>query len=150
MSFAIGSPSPAPGSSPGTGSSSADSEETLLMADPRLAEAVDRFNAGDWYGCHDGFEELWHETQGPMRPVLQGILQIAVAQLHLERGNTRGATVLMGEGLGRLAPCGEEALGLQLGPLRRAARQWLELLQSGGEAGRLEPPKLNGVEDRRR
>ena len=72
------------------------------MADPRFHEAVAQFNAADWYACHDGFEALWHETQGPMRPVLQGILQIAVAHLHRERGNDHGAMVLMGEGLGRL------------------------------------------------
>ena len=82
------------------------------MADPRLGEAMRRFNAGEWYACHDGLEELWHETQGPMRPVLQGLLQIAVAELHQERGNRRGATVLMGEGLGRLRSCGDVALGI--------------------------------------
>ena len=72
------------------------------MADPRLGAAIALFNDAAWYPCHDGFEELWHETAGPMRPVLQGILQIAVAHLHLERGNLRGATILLGEGLGRL------------------------------------------------
>ncbi len=69
------------------------------MVDPRFGEAVRLFNAGEWYACHDGFEELWHETQSPCSRVLQGILQIAVAHLHLERGNRRGATVLLGRGL---------------------------------------------------
>jgi predicted metal-dependent hydrolase len=121
-------------------------EEALLIADPRLALAVSRFNDGDWYGCHDGLEELWHETQGPMRPVLQGILQIAVAQLHLERGNTRGATVLMGEGLGRLAVCDEVALGLRLEPLRQVARLRLQALQSGNTGALLPLPMLERVE----
>jgi uncharacterized protein len=121
-------------------------EEALLIADPRLAHAVSLFNAGDWYACHDGFEELWHETQGPMRPVLQGILQIAVAQLHLERGNTRGATVLMGEGLGRLAGCDEVALGLHLEPLRQVARLRLQALQSGNTGALLPLPTLERVE----
>lgn len=120
-------------------------DDDELLADPRLAQAIGLFNAGEWYACHDGFEELWHETQGPLRPVLQGILQIAVAHLHLERGNLRGATVLMGEGLGRLAPCGSEALGLDLERLRRAARVRLHALQQGhaaeaAPAPRLEPP----------
>jgi predicted metal-dependent hydrolase len=121
-------------------------EEALLIADPRLALAVSLFNAGDWYGCHDGFEELWHETQGPMRPVLQGILQIAVAHLHLERGNARGATVLIGEGLGRLAGCDQEALGLRLEPLRQLARQRLQALQSGNTGAVLPLPTLERVQ----
>ena len=112
------------------------------MADPRFREAVRRFNAGEWYACHDGFEELWHETQGPMRPVLQGLLQLAVAELHHERGNGRGAMVLMGEGLGRLRPCGEEALGIALGPLRACAAERLAALQQERPLADLPPPRL--------
>jgi uncharacterized protein len=117
-------------------------EELELMADPRLQQAVAQFNGSDWYACHDGFEALWHETQGPMRPVLQGILQIAVAQLHLERGNLRGATMLMGEGLGRLNGCEDRALGLSLAPLRKVAACSLRLLQQGGNPAELTPPRL--------
>lgn len=105
------------------------SEEQALLADPRLAQSIGLFNRGEWYACHDGFEELWHETQGPMRPVLQGILQIAVAQLHRQRDNHRGATLLMGEGLGRLRACDNNALGLDLAQLRACAAQHLEALQ---------------------
>lgn len=119
-----------------------DSEEALLMADPRLGEAAELFNRGEWYACHDGLEELWHETQGPVRPVLQGVLQIAVAHLHLERGNQRGATVLMGEGLGRLQGCGDVALGWALEPLRRAVTARLTALQNGSDPAVLPAPCL--------
>jgi predicted metal-dependent hydrolase len=117
-------------------------EERQLIADPRLREAVRLFNDGDWYACHDGFEELWHETQGPMRAVLQGLLQIAVAELHGERGNQRGATVLMGEGLGRLRGCDAVALGLALEPLRSVASQRLMALQAGQPLQDLPRPRL--------
>lgn len=118
-------------------------DEDRLMADPRFQEAVRRFNAGEWYACHDGFEELWHETQGPMRPVLQGLLQLAVAELHHERGNARGATVLMGEGLGRLRGCGDVALGLALAPLRACAAERLAALQQARPLADLAPPHLS-------
>ncbi|MFM1811885.1 MAG: hypothetical protein RLZZ336_823 [Cyanobacteriota bacterium] len=120
------------------------SEEQALQADPRLAQAIDLFNAGEWYACHDGFEELWHETQGPMRPVLQGILQIAVAQLHRQRDNNRGATILMGEGLGRLRGCEDAALGLDLADLRSCAARHLAALQgsSAVDGDRLPPLQL--------
>ncbi|MCP9926920.1 DUF309 domain-containing protein [Cyanobium sp. CH-040] len=114
------------------------------MADPRFREAVALFNAGAWYAAHDGFEELWHETAGPLRPVLQGILQLAVAQLHLERGNRRGATILTGEGLGRLRSAPEQALGLDLVALRTNAGCWLQLLQQDRplDGAALPPPRL--------
>lgn len=125
-----------------SGSSLPADEETLLQADPRLWRAVEQFNLGDWYACHDGLEELWHETQGPMRPVLQGLLQIAVAELHREQGNHRGATVLMGEGLGRLRHGGQEALGLDLAGLRRCSAARLNGLQSNADLGPLPLPRL--------
>lgn len=120
--------------------------DVSLTADPRLAEAIRLFNAGEWYACHDGFEDLWHETAGPARPVLQGILQLAVAQLHLERGNIRGATILTGEGLGRLQLAPSQALGLDLDAVRAWARSWLENLQQGGPLDSLPPPRLVAAE----
>lgn len=112
------------------------------MADPRLAKAIALFNASDWYACHDGFEALWHETAGAMRPVLQGILQIAVAELHHERGNRRGATILMGEGLGRLHGVADGALGLNLSTLRDCAQRRLLALQQERSLAALQLPRL--------
>ncbi len=113
----------------------------LLSTDPRFVACLDLFNAAEWYPCHDGFEQLWHETQAPERAVLQGLLQIAVAHLHLERGNLNGATLLMGEGLGRLAPFGSEALGLDLVPLRRSTEARLRCLQQGEDPSSLPLPQ---------
>ena len=118
------------------------SEEQGLLADTRLGEAIFLFNSGDWYACHDGFEALWHETAGPMRPVLQGILQIAVAELHLERGNYRGATILMGEGLGRLKACPPNALEIDLVALINSSMQRLLMLQQQRSIEGLELPRL--------
>ena len=118
------------------------SEEQELLADTRLGEAIFLFNSGDWYACHDGFEALWHETPGPMRPVLQGILQIAVAELHLERGNCRGATILMGEGLGRLKACPPNALEIDLVTLINSSMQRLLALQQQRSIEGLELPRL--------
>lgn len=122
-----------------------DPEETSLMRDPRFGEAVRLFNAGEWYACHDGFEELWHETQGPCRRTLQGILQIAVAHHHLDRGNQRGAMVLLGEGLGRLQGAGAVQFNLALDPLRQAARDRLLALHENRSLESLPIPTLATV-----
>ncbi len=125
-----------------------DPEEARLMADLRLGEAVRLFNAGEWYACHDCLEELWHETDGPSRQVLQGILQLAVGQLQLERGNHRGATILTGEGLGRLeqAPC--KLAGLDLEALKLQGRFWLQALQQECDPCALPAPTLHCVDNR--
>ena len=119
-----------------------DPEELALMADPRFRASVELFNQGQWYPCHDGFEELWHETQGFSRKALQGILQIAVAHIHLERGNHRGATVLLGEGLGRLRAYGSTHFGLDLDSLRQAAARRLQALQQERDLNPLPRPLL--------
>ncbi|MDP6192880.1 MAG: DUF309 domain-containing protein [Prochlorococcaceae cyanobacterium ETNP18_MAG_1] len=104
-----------------------------LVDDPRFRHAVDLFNAGDWYPAHDAFEELWHETSGPERKTLQGVIQVAVAQLHLERGNRRGATLLYGEGLGRFKAKGIPDLGWDLEQLCLCIQDRLQKLQQQGD-----------------
>ncbi|QEY31616.1 DUF309 domain-containing protein [Synechococcus sp. RSCCF101] len=113
-----------------------------IRSDPRFREGVELFNRHDWYPCHDAFEALWFETSGPQRVLLQGLLQIAVAHLHLERGNSRGATMLMGEGLGRLRGSGDEACGIDLTRLRETVQDRLTALQNGADPTALPLPEL--------
>jgi uncharacterized protein len=72
------------------------------MAGGELAAAIDQFNQGDFYGCHDALEALWVEAPVDEKKFYQGLLQISVACYHLGNSNWRGATVLLGEGRFRL------------------------------------------------
>ena len=112
------------------------------QADPRFQQAVDLFNQCAWYEAHDAFEEIWHETADPDRRLLQGILQIAVAHVHLERGNLRGATILLGEGVGRLSSAKTGDLGLDLPSVRDQARLRLEALRCETDPSALPIPEL--------
>jgi hypothetical protein len=116
--------------------------EQRLMVDPRFQLAVDQFNSASWYACHDSLEDLWHETEDPLRRPLQGLLQIAVAHLHLEQGNVNGAMILMGEGLGRLNGLGDQTLGVDLNDLRPQVLARLKALQSGLDPSVLPLPQL--------
>tara|TARA_Y100001968_G_C19401714_1_gene741377 strand:- start:200 stop:583 length:384 start_codon:yes stop_codon:yes gene_type:complete len=106
-----------------------NSNDSQLLFDPRFGEALKLFNSAKWYPAHDALEELWHETNGPERNTLQGLLQVAVAQVHLESGNSNGATILYGEGLGRLKRAGTPNLGLDLEHLCSLLEQRLKSLQ---------------------
>lgn len=125
-------------------------QESALLIDARFLSGINLFNSAEWYACHDAFESLWHEQQGPLRTVLQGLLQIAVGELHLERGNRQGAILLMGEGLGRLSRSGDSALGLDLDGLRRCVRVRLLRLQDGGSVADLPVPQLRCSTDHTR
>lgn len=102
-----------------------------VRLDPRFQRGVELFNAAAWYEAHDVLEELWHETADPDRRVLQGLIQVAVAHVHLERGNSKGATILLGEGLGRLTGRGLPDFGLDLDQLRSRVAGRLQALQQG-------------------
>ncbi|MBW4487461.1 MAG: DUF309 domain-containing protein [Trichocoleus desertorum ATA4-8-CV12] len=69
---------------------------------PEFWQAVEQFNQGEFYACHDTLEALWLEEIDPLRRFYQGILQIAVACYHLSNLNGRGAAILLGEGMNRL------------------------------------------------
>ncbi len=113
-----------------------------LYDDPRFKRALLLFNSADWYPAHDAFEEIWHETTGPERKTIQGFLQIAVAQLHLERGNKAGATILYGESLGRLKTLGAPDLGIDIEALCICVEDRLRKLQINSDLDACSIPKL--------
>lgn len=65
-------------------------------------QGVEQFNQQEFYACHDTLEALWMEASDPQKRFYQGVLQIAVALYHLSNQNSRGATILLGEGISRL------------------------------------------------
>ena len=111
--------------------SSIDKQEDLFINDSRFEIGMKLFNSCHWYKSHDVFEEIWHETGGPERQLIQGILQVAVAQVHLENSNINGATILYGEALGRLKRFKSTNLGLDIAGLCKCISKRLELLQLG-------------------
>jgi uncharacterized protein len=62
-----------------------------MTDDPRLAEAARLFNAREFFACHDVLEDVWNETIGPERDLLQGLIHAAVALFHFSEGNYGGA-----------------------------------------------------------
>lgn len=67
-----------------------------------LLQAIDNFNRGDWFDCHESMEELWVGEEGEMRDFYQGVLQVAVALHHWRDGNFGGAVRLLEMGAGHL------------------------------------------------
>jgi predicted metal-dependent hydrolase len=52
---------------------------------------IAEFNRGEFFQCHDTFEELWMESRGDRKLFLQGLVQAAVGLFHCMSGNARGA-----------------------------------------------------------
>ena len=120
-----------------------DKQDDLFINDSRFQIGIKLFNSSQWYKSHDVFEEIWHETGGPERQFLQGILQVAVAQVHLENSNTNGATILYGEALGRLKKYQLNNLGLDIEGLCKCISRRLEFLQIGKDLESCSLPVLS-------
>ena len=89
-------------------------KESIKSFQDDLFTALDLFNKHEWYEAHDAFEEIWNSVNGDERQVIQGILQVSVSQFHLSKGNLNGATILLGEGLGRIKSRTKIKLGIDL------------------------------------
>jgi len=66
-------------------------EESTKSFQDSLFIALNLFNNHEWYEAHDAFEEIWNSVDGDERQVIQGILQVAVSQFHLSKGNFNGS-----------------------------------------------------------
>jgi hypothetical protein len=105
-------------------------EESTKRFTDSLFTALNLFNDQKWYEAHDAFEEIWNVVDGDERQVIQGILQVSVSQFHLSKGNQNGATILLGEGLGRIKNRTKIDLGIDLESFCRCLEDLLMKLQS--------------------
>ena len=103
-----------------------------------LERAIEQFNRGEYFECHETIEDIWVEETGPRKQFLQGILHVAVGLLHLERGNLSGSLSQFGKALAKLRPHRPDRDGIDLERLlpavERAREHVLALL-----AGRSDP-----------
>tara|TARA_B000000532_G_scaffold224828_1_gene201899 strand:+ start:162 stop:530 length:369 start_codon:yes stop_codon:yes gene_type:complete len=104
-------------------------EDSSKIFKNSLLNALNLFNNHKWYEAHDAFEEIWNCVDGDERQVIQGILQVSVSQFHLSKGNLNGATILLGEGLGRIKTRTNINLGIDLESFCRSLEDLLTKLQ---------------------
>ena len=91
----------------------------------RFDRAVVYFNAAAFFEAHEDWEELWHDAEGDERRWLQGLIQVAAAFVHFERGFfARGFVQLIREGSARMAGYEGDDWGLDLADLDARLRPW--------------------------
>jgi uncharacterized protein len=115
-----------------------------------LVEGCRRFDAGRFFDAHEVWEDAWRVETGPVRLLLQGLIQIA-AGFHkgLAQDVPAGMVRLLDAGLAKLDLVG--GLGLlelatfrdEVVRAREAARSWAET----GERPDVRSPRLGRPED---
>ena len=100
------------------------------------------FNAELFFEVHELLEESWRPAQGPLKTLLQGLIQVAVGLHHHANGNLRGAVALLGEGNAKLARFAPELHGVELARFCAAVEAIRERLRAGSADGPLAVPRL--------
>lgn len=105
-------------------------------------EGVELFNAGRFFDCHEMWEEVWKRASGAEKLFYQGMIQIAAAVLHAQRGNPRGARSTWDKASAKLDPLPSEHMGIALGELRSATAAFVGAMRVGDAPA---PPKIRRV-----
>ncbi|MDE0023478.1 MAG: DUF309 domain-containing protein [Spirochaetaceae bacterium] len=91
-------------------------EQTVKEPFPQpYLECIRRYNAGSHWHAHEVLEDLWRATGDPERRLFfQGVIQLAAAFVHAERGNMRGVRRLLAKAAAKLAAVPSPYLALDL------------------------------------
>lgn len=82
---------------------------------------IAEFNRGEYFEQHELLEQAWLAERRPVREMYQGILQVGVAFLQIQRNNWAGAIKMFRRGLPRLRTLPPVCQGVRIGEFRAAA-----------------------------
>jgi predicted metal-dependent hydrolase len=116
----------------------ADADLATPCAEPAPAEltrAIHEFNAGQFFEQHETLELLWRATEGEIRHLYEGILQVGVGMHHvLANRNYHGAAVKLDHGIRLLQAFPAVCHGVDVARLVRDATRAREHLLTLGPA----------------
>ena len=94
-----------------------------------LVSAVQQFNEGRYWDCHETLEDLWRETPYPLRFAYHALIKAAVGFHHLSRRNRNGARLKLSDAVRLLSLFQPEILGIRTDMLRNVVSKRLSLLE---------------------
>jgi predicted metal-dependent hydrolase len=100
---------------------------------PLARQGIDKFNAGQYYQCHNDLEEAWKLDRTNGRDLYRSILQIGIALYQIERGNYRGAVKMLLRVRQWLTPLPDVCRGVNVAGLRQNAQTIYDELARLGE-----------------
>ncbi len=98
---------------------------------PAFRQGIDEFNQGAYFDAHETLETLWKAESGPVRNLLQGVIQLATGMHHVRGGNRKGALALVERAVAKLEPY-QVCLGIDVAALRDDAGRVVARLRELG------------------
>jgi predicted metal-dependent hydrolase len=107
-----------------------------------LAAGIELFNTHRFWHAHEAWEVLWLKASGDEKLFLQGLIQLAAAYHHVQRGTFRGGVRLFDAALRKLDPFPSGYFGIDRGDVVKAAIAHREKIASDQQIDGEEFPKF--------
>jgi predicted metal-dependent hydrolase len=99
-----------------------------------LERGLELIRAGDFFEAHEELEDEWREAVAPERDFLQGLVHVAVAWYHAERGNRPGCERQLEKATRRLEAYRPEHRGVDVAETLAGLEAARELVAAGSLA----------------
>lgn len=93
-----------------------------------LADGLVCYERAKYFEAHEHWESVWLRAEGIEKTLLHGVIQIAIALCHHQRGNRKGAIALFAKAQKNLAQCPEGYGGIAVARLRDEVAAWSRAL----------------------
>ncbi|MFP5246437.1 MAG: DUF309 domain-containing protein [Thermoanaerobaculia bacterium] len=100
------------------------------------------FNDQRFWHAHEAWERIWLTAEGETKRFLQGLIQLAAAYHHVQRGTYRGGVRLFDAAFSKLAAIPEAFAQVDCTEAVAVAREHRERIAKGERIGADELPKL--------
>jgi hypothetical protein len=110
-----------------------------------LRRGLALFDGGLFFECHEYFEDIWRAAPAGERGFYHGVILVAAAFYHYEKGNLHGARVKLSSGVDYLLPLAPVSHGVRLDRWLARLEPWKTRIEAGLPAGVLkvsEVPKI--------
>jgi uncharacterized protein len=107
-----------------------------------LVAGLELFNDQKFWHAHEAWERDWLRAQGELKTFLQGLIQLAAAYHHVQRGTFRGGVRLFDAALSKLAPYPVHFLGIDREEVIALAKNHRERIARGEHIDSGELPKF--------
>ena len=107
-----------------------------------LAAGVHHFNTHRFWDAHESWEQIWLKSTGDEKTFLQGLIQLAAAYHHVQRGTFRGGVRLFDAAFSKLEPFPNPHFGIEWREAVDVARGHRTRIADGAGIDAAEYPKL--------
>ena len=107
-----------------------------------MIEGIVLFNSHAFWHAHEAWEREWLVAEGDEKLFLQGLIQLAAAYHHVQRGTFRGGIRLFDAALEKLSRVPDGFLGVDRAEAVERAAEHRRRIAGGGHIEEMEFPKL--------